>query len=169
MPGAPAVPARHWGVHVARIVSGGQTGADRAALDAAIEHGLAYAGWCPAGGWAEDRPDPPGLRLDYPRLRETRSADPAERTRLNVRDSHATLVVRSHSVDSPGTDLTVATAGRLGRPCLVTTDAETVLDWLSALGRELTLNVAGPRESERPGCYTSTLDLLRRVLRADSG
>ena len=158
---------RHWGVRIARIVSGGQAGADRAALDAAVRHGLEHGGWCPAGGWAEDRPDPPGLRRDYPALRETRSPDPAERTRLNVRDSHATLVVHCHPGDSAGTDLTVDAAARLGRPCLVTTDAEAVLDWLSALGRELTLNVAGPRESEQPGAYATTIDLLDRVLRAD--
>ena len=53
-------------VQVTRIVSGGQTGADRAALDIAIELGIAYGGWCPAGGWAEDFPEPPGLLAFYP-------------------------------------------------------------------------------------------------------
>ena len=76
-----------------RIVSGGQTGVDRAALDVAIELGIPYGGWCPRGGWAEDMPAPPGLLSRYPLLRETAGSDPAERTRLNVRDSDATLVL----------------------------------------------------------------------------
>ena len=152
-------------MRIARIVSGGQTGADRAALDAAIAHGLAYAGWCPAGGWAEDLPDPPGLLARYPGLRETPSADPAERTRLNVRDSHATLIVGARPGLSRGTDLTVETAARLGRPYLLVDDADAVRDWLASLGGELTLNVAGPRESERAGVYVLVRALLGAVLR----
>ena len=73
------------------IVSGGQTGVDRAALDAAIARGIAYGGWCPQGGWAEDCPEPPGVLARYPLLRETPSADPAQRTEWNVRDSDASL------------------------------------------------------------------------------
>lgn len=149
-----------------RIVSGGQTGVDRAALDAAIERGLAYGGWCPAGGWAEDRPEPPGLLADYPALRETPSSDPAVRTRLNVRDSDVTLVVvRSDGIASPGTRTTLAQAERLGRPHLVTAGTpEQVTAWLDALGPVGTLNVAGPRESEQPGVYALTRRLLDRVL-----
>lgn len=153
---------------IVRVVSGGQTGVDRAALDAAVELGLAYGGWCPAGGWAEDHPDPPGLLADYPALRETASADPGVRTRLNVRESDATLVVGG-GVASPGTDLTLATAARLGRPHLITEDAEAALAWLTSLGRGLTLNVAGPRESEQPGVYAATRELLGRVLAASYG
>ena len=70
------------------IVSGGQSGVDRAALDAALARGLDAGGWCPAHRWAEDGPVP----ARYP-LRETPSADPAQRTRWNVRDSDATLVL----------------------------------------------------------------------------
>src|SRR5262245_14533482 len=77
------------------IISGGQTGADRAALDAAIALGVPYGGWCPKGGWAEDMPSPPGILARYPALREASSADPSERTRLNVQDSDATLLVTS--------------------------------------------------------------------------
>jgi hypothetical protein len=64
------------------LVSGGQTGVDRAALDVALERGMVAGGWCPAGRWAEDAPIP----ADYP-LRETPSAHPAQRTEWNVRDS----------------------------------------------------------------------------------
>lgn len=155
-------------MRIARIVSGGQSGADRAALDAAVAHGRAYGGWCPAGGWAEDLPDPPGVLALFPYLWESTSSDPAVRTRLNVRDSHATLVVRPGSAASPGTDLAVRTAIWLGRPRLVTDgDAGAVLAWLAAVGHELTLNVAGPRESEQPGAQASTRALLDRVLAGD--
>jgi hypothetical protein len=63
-----------------KVISGGQTGADRAALDVATEQGLAYGGWCPKGGWAEDLSDPPGVLALYPDLRETPDADPGQRT-----------------------------------------------------------------------------------------
>ena len=155
---------------VARLVSGGQTGADRAALDVAIERGLPHGGWCPRGGRAEDLTTPPGLLLVYPRLTEAPSDDPAVRTRWNVRDSDATLVVRRAGVRSPGTDLTVAVAVELDRPHLVTTGevgkAGEVVDWLLGLGGLLTLNVAGPRESEQPGAYDDTRRLLAEVLDA---
>lgn len=151
--------------HVARLVSGGQTGADRAALDVAVAHGIEHGGWCPAGGWAEDHPDPPGLLAAYPALRAAPDADPATRTRLNVRDSHATLVVRPGPADSPGTDLTAAAAEALGRPLLVTSgDPQRVRAWLVGLGHGLVLNVAGPRESEQPGTYAATRRLLEDLL-----
>lgn len=152
-------------MQVARVVSGGQTGADRAALDVAIESGLQYGGWCPRGGWAEDLTAPPGLLVEYPDLRETSSDDPAERTELNVRDSDATLIVRLPGSTSPGTDLTLDTAARLGRPVLVTEgDAAQVSDWLGSLSPGIRLNVAGPRESEQPGLYDLTRELLRVAL-----
>jgi hypothetical protein len=74
-----------------KVTSGGQSGVDRAALDAAIACGVDYGGWCPRGGWAEDFPQPPGLLANYPRLIETPSADPAQRTEWNVRDANAIL------------------------------------------------------------------------------
>src|SRR5262245_24097858 len=91
------------------IRSGGQTGVDRAALDSALEHGLEYVGWCPAGGWAEDMPEPPGLLARYPLLTPTSPRDPRQRTAWNVRDSDATLVLLPASravsaTTSPGTD-----------------------------------------------------------------
>lgn len=149
---------------IARLVSGGQTGADRAALDTAIAHGLPYGGWCPPGGWAEDLPDPPGALARYPALRPTEATDPGERTRRNARDSDATLVVRRAGVHSPGTDLTSRVAARLGRPVLETTDADEAAAWLGTLGPGLTLNVAGPRASEDPAAYDVTRRLLERLL-----
>lgn len=151
---------------VARLVSGGQTGVDRAALDAAVRLGLEYAGWCPQGGWAEDLPTPPGLLARFPRLRETATDDPAERTRLNVRDSDATLVLWPPGVRSPGTTTTVDVAEQLGRPVLVvpTGEVDRARAWLGALGRGLVLSVAGPRESESPGVHAAALADLCALL-----
>lgn len=155
---------------IARIVSGGQTGVDRAALDVAVRLGLEYGGWCPLGGWAEDHPSPPGLLAAYPSLREAASADPAERTRLNVRDSDATLVVCAPDVQSAGTSLTVSAAAALGRPCLVSAgDVREVLAWLDRLSPGRTLNVAGPRASEWPEGYDVARSLLEAVLAEPAG
>lgn len=150
-----------------RIVSGGQTGADRAALDAAIQLGLQYAGWCPSGGAAEDFGDPPGLLAVYPALRETPDGDPTVRTRWNVRDSDATLVLSlTEPTASAGTRLTLSTAQRLGRPHIaVRADRpDLVLAWLDDLGPGSALNVAGPRESEDPGLYSAAHRTLIAVL-----
>jgi hypothetical protein len=145
-----------------RIVSGGQTGVDRAALDVALELGLPCGGWCPAGRCAEDGIIP----ARYP-LRETPSPDPAQRTEWNVRDSDATLLLAGTG-PSAGTELTRALARRLHRP-LYTFHAESPHDagafrrWLQVY-RVRTLNVAGPRESESPGIYAAALECLRPLL-----
>ena len=88
-----------------KIVSGGQTGADRAALDIGMECGLEIVGWIPKGRLAEDGPIP----LHYEELVETESSDPSRRTSLNVRDSDATLIV-SHGPLSGGSLLTLSEA-----------------------------------------------------------
>lgn len=158
-------------MRITRVVSGGQTGADRAALDAAITLGLPYGGWCPAGGWAEDLPTPPGLLARYPALREARAGPRSTRTRWNVRDSDATLVLAlAATTPSPGTRLTVEVAGELGRPLLVAdvTDVETVRAWLGQLGAGV-LNVAGPRESEEPGLYAAAYRTLCSALECEAG
>lgn len=149
---------------VAQIVSGGQTGVDRAALDVALELGLPCGGWCPKGRRAEDGPIPPR----YP-LRETPSDEYAQRTEWNVRDSDGTLVL---TVGPPteGTAFTVGVAARLHKPCLVVDLAElmhmdSIRSWL-AMHRIKMLNVAGPRESKCPGIYDRTATFLRRLLSA---
>jgi Circularly permutated YpsA SLOG family len=95
------------------IVSGGQTGADRAALDFTIDHGLAHDGWCPRGRRAEDGP----LDERY-QLRETTSQKYDQRTRWNVRDSDATVVFSMARQVQGGTALTIELAERSGRPWL---------------------------------------------------
>ena len=95
------------------IVSGGQTGADRAALDFAIEHGIPHGGWCPRGRLAEDGPLP-----DRYLLRETPTRKYAERTVWNVRDSDATVVFSIAAEPQGGTRLTLQVAARFGKPVL---------------------------------------------------
>jgi hypothetical protein len=87
------------------IVSGGQTGADRAALDIAIERGMSWSGWCPKGGWAEDLPKPPNLLDQYLHLKETPLAHPLQRTQWNVRDSDAIFII----TDGGGVAASIAT------------------------------------------------------------
>lgn len=145
-----------------RIVSGGQTGVDRAALDVALELGLPCGGWCPAGRWAEDGPIDPR----YP-LRETPSAEPAQRTAWNVRDSEATLVFSPEPLTG-GTASTVEEAERLGRAYLVVDPfspaaVDVAGEWLRRL-RPRVLNVAGPRESTCPGVGDAVREALRDLL-----
>jgi hypothetical protein len=149
-----------------RIVSGGQTGVDRAALDVALEMGMECGGWCPAGRWAEDGV----IDARYP-LAETPSADPAQRTEWNVRDSDATLVLTGDGA-SPGTELAREVARRLGKPLHVCAPAspaavDAFRRWMRMHGVR-TLNVAGPRESESPGIYTAARDLLRELFSGGS-
>ena len=144
------------------LISGGQTGVDRATLDVALERGMPCGGWCPARRWAEDGPIDPR----YP-LRETPSADPAERTEWNVRDSDGTLLLTT-SAASPGTARTVEAARRMGRPVYAARldgapDADAFRGWL-AVHKIRTLNVAGPRESESPGIHGAASAYLRAVL-----
>lgn len=150
------------------VVSGGQTGVDRTALDAAQALGVAVGGWCPNRRWAEDGPIP----ARYP-LRETPSADPAQRTRWNVRDSSATLVV-SPGPPAGGTALAVAEARRLGRPVLIVGPVSSDLDAAAAWVVHVVppggaLHVAGPRESEAPGVTADARAWLARLLARTAG
>jgi len=162
---------------VARIVSGGQSGVDRAALDFARAARIPYGGWCPKGGWAEDYPSPPGLLADYPALVETPSAQVEQRTRWNARDSDATLIItRAGTVrrQSPGTRLASVAAYEFNRPCLVVATNEVdpisrAHTFLAFLQRGAVLNVAGPRESEARGIYVQTCTLLAAILGIDVG
>lgn len=144
------------------IVSGGQTGPDRAALNVAIDRGMRVSGWCPAGRWAEDGPIP----ARYP-LVETPGADPAERTRRNVLDSDATLILSPPPLRG-GTALTHQTALHLGRPTLVVDPSRESTDAAASWMREAfpeggILNIAGPRESESPGIQAVSATWLERL------
>ena len=147
-----------------RIVSGGQTGVDRAALDFAVRRGLDYGGWCPRGGWAEDFPLPPGVLRQYPRLAPTPSADPKQRTLWNVRDSDATLIIGSPPGVSEGAAFTLSCAIALSKPHHLVDlrdpgAASAVRAWIER-ARPETLNIAGPRESELPGIFEAAATFL---------
>ena len=155
---------------IKEIRSGGQSGVDRAALDFAKEAGVPYSGWVPAGGWAEDFPQPPGLLSYYPQLQETPSSDPNVRTEWNVRDSDGTLIVsKTDSLDlSPGTVWTDEVAQQYGRPCrLLRLESPSfdvdLVDFVNSFPNAVRLNIAGPRESESPGIYLSLLTRLRAL------
>lgn len=149
-----------------QIVSGGQTGADRAALDVALALGLDSGGWVPLGRLAEDGTIPDR----YPGLRETDSVLPAVRTELNVRDSDATVII-SHGPLVGGTDLTRTLALELGKPLLhldLDSISEqhaslTLRDWLTRVQPER-LNVAGARQSEDPAIHGATMRVLHAAL-----
>jgi hypothetical protein len=153
-----------------KIVSGGQTGVDRAALDWAISIGIDHGGWCPKGRPAADGPLPPKYLLQ-----ETESAGYRQRTKRNVRDSDATLIFNSGELGG-GTLLTAKCAQALNRPHHVfqldgvqlAAVAAQVIAWLEE-GRFDTLNVAGPGEQKRPGIYVVVVSVLDACLRMSSG
>jgi hypothetical protein len=134
-----------------KLVSGGQTGVDRAALDAALDHGLPVGGWCPKGRRAEDGPIPDR----YP-LKETPSEAYAQRTAWNVRDSDGTLIISDGTL-AGGTALTREEARAQDRPVLhVRTYDPAPVPMIRAWAEEhalRTLNAAGPRASEADGIY----------------
>jgi hypothetical protein len=147
-----------------KIISGGQTGVDRAALDVALELGLPCGGWCPKGRRAEDGP----IDERYP-LTETPWDGYPQRTRWNVRDSDGTLVL-TLGVVSGGTALTIEYAERMDRPLLVldlTTEPDpgVVRKWAKKHHVHV-LNVAGPREGENAGIAEKTACFLRKVLQS---
>ena len=145
-----------------KIISGGQTGVDRAALDVALELGLPCGGWCPKGRRAEDGEIP----ARYP-LEEASSSDYRVRTELNVQDSDGTLILAWGRL-AGGTLLTLKLARRLHKPYFVVDlvqggDAKNVREWGRAK-KVGTLNVAGPREGEAPGIHPRASSFLREVL-----
>ncbi len=149
-----------------KIISGGQTGVDRAALDVARALGIAHGGWCPSGRLAEDGIIPPEYHLQ-----ETPSTEYAQRTRWNVRDSDGTLVLTIGRPKS-GTAFTIEVVARLNKPYLVLDLADhSGTDVVRRWGQDhhiRILNVAGPRESTCPGIYVRAKQFLSTTLTAGS-
>jgi hypothetical protein len=176
-----------------QIRTGGQTGVDRAALQVAVELHLPYCGWVPRGGWAADRPTPPGILADYPTLTETPSAVPEQRTAWNARDGHLTLIlyrgdmgaayggdreaVDKFVAQSRGTWFTWRCAVEVFvRPCLIVNPGhaaavESTTAWIKRVANgldleEVVLNVAGPRKAEDEDLAQMAPKFLRNVLGA---
>ncbi len=147
---------------LSKILSGGQTGADRAALDWAIENGIAHGGWIPKGRKTEDGQAHP--RYD---LVETPSDDYSQRTEWNVRDSDATAVFSIRKKLRGGSLLTTELANRYNKPLIHlfeederVNQAQVLRSFIDKFNVSI-LNVAGPRESDEPGVYrfvSRTLD-----------
>jgi hypothetical protein len=150
---------------IIKIISGGQTGADRGGLEAAIALGIPHGGWCPQGRRAED-----GVVPAKYNLQECPSSGYVERTTRNIAEADATLVFsRDRRTAGPGTRLTLTSALRLRRPCLFVelddrAGQHAVLQsWLSKVKPKM-LNIAGSRESKCPGIEVRVRDLLVEVL-----
>lgn len=146
-------------IQIEKVISGGQTGVDRAALDVALILGISCGGWCPKGRKAEDGP----IDKVYP-LQETTSANYSVRTEKNVRESDGTLVL-TKGQPKAGTALTLEFAQKHKKPYLVrdpfvSKNSGTVRMWLQ-VNRIRVLNVAGPRESEIPGIHDRAFEFLQ--------
>jgi hypothetical protein len=150
-----------------KIISGGQTGVDRSALDIAIELKLPHGGWCPKGRKAED-----GIIPSKYELVETDSTEYAIRTEWNIRDSDATIIitVKNREAIQDGTRFTVEKVLELEKPYFIIyvdipLDAEKISQWLYDHKID-TLNFAGPRESSVNGIYQQSCSIIKEILLA---
>ena len=146
---------------VAKIVSGGQTGADRGALDWAIASGVPHGGWCPAGRRVED-----GVIAKRYGLTETPSRRYEQRTKWNVRDSDGTLIISLRPQLEGGSKTTFELAQRAGKPCLHLHAGNASVSAIRAFVERhaiRVLNVAGPRESREPGIRKFVVGLLTQA------
>lgn len=149
---------------IKKIVSGGQTGVDRAALDAAIELHIPHGGWCPKGRLSEAGIIPAKYLLE-----ETATSEYSERTKLNIKDSDATLVVLPDKVTkiTDGTILTIDGARKTKKPHMIVysseaIDVDSIIKWI-AENKIKVLNIAGPRESQSPSIYDLSLTFLKEM------
>ena len=150
---------------IEKIISGGQTGADQAALDVAIELGFEHGGWIPRGRKTEN-----GLLPDKYKLQEMSTASYPKRTEQNILDSDSTLII-SHGKLTGGSALTRKMAKKHGRPWLhldmdklsVSDASKTTASWIERNGIQI-LNVAGARGTKDPTIYNATMEILKTVL-----
>jgi len=150
---------------IKKLVSGGQTGADIAALDVALRHDFPHGGWCPKGRKSLEGPIPPRYQL-----METPSASYLQRTEWNVRDNDGTVVFTLASDASGGSLKTIQFARKHGKPVLhvsragsVYVDPALLLQKFVDEHRIETLNVAGSRESKEPGIYAWVMEVLENA------
>jgi predicted Rossmann-fold nucleotide-binding protein len=147
-----------------RIISGGQTGVDRAALDFALENKIDCFGWCPKGRKAEDGVIP----LSYP-LKETDTTDYETRTLKNVDESEGLLVFIDGGTDK-GTVLAIDHAEKQNKPIYIihlsmnVEDQETGIISLLENQKVTVVNIVGPHESSNPGIYKKTKKFLEELL-----
>lgn len=150
-------------IGIIKIISGGQSGVDRAALDFALNYGVDCGGWCPKGRLAEDGV----IDQKYP-LTEASDSFYQTRTELNVRDSDGTLILFMDTLDE-GSLLTQKIANSFNKP-LLEVDIKNVdekrikrvQNWIR-FHKIKVLNIAGPRESNSPGIYQKSMEFLERL------
>jgi hypothetical protein len=150
---------------ISKIISGGQTGVDQAALDVAMALGIPHGGWVPKGRKTEN-----GALPDKYRLKVMPTSSYAKRTEQNVIDSEGTLIISLGPLTG-GSELTQKTAMLHDRPCLhidlgtlnTLQTVKTVRSWIVRHGIGI-LNIAGPRASENPGIYDMAARTLKAVL-----
>src|SRR3990167_6829696 len=153
---------------IEKIISGGQTGADQAALKIATESGIPVGGWCPKGGLDENGKN---ILDQYPSLQETSASIPNQRTKLNIEYSDGTLILVPRlplpENIKDGTILTIEHAKKINKPFLIIDLSKadfsyTISEWMHKNKIKI-LNVAGPRESNSPGIHDATYELLRNT------
>ncbi len=150
---------------IKKIISGGQTGADQAALDVALEQGIPHVGWIPKGRKTENGPLPEKYQLQ-----EMPTASYPKRTEQNVIDSDGTMII-THGELSGGSALTQRIALKYGRPCIhldmyvfyIPDAVKAIKSWISRHKIQV-LNVAGSRDSKDPGIYATTKEVLEAAL-----
>ncbi|GGI82681.1 putative molybdenum carrier protein [Legionella impletisoli] len=156
---------------IEKIVSGGQTGVDQAALLIASELGLEVGGWCPKGGLDENGDS---ILEKYESMEEASTSVPDERTKLNIRDSDGTLIIVPKwplpERIKDGTILTIEDAKRQEKPYFIVDlssnpDIHAVLEWATSHDIKV-LNIGGPRESNSPGIYEDSCALCRELFAA---
>ena len=148
-----------------KIVSGGQTGADRAGLDAAIRHSIPHGGWIPKGRLTENGPLPTLYKLQ-----EMTGSSYQARTEQNVIDSDGTVII-AHGILKGGSALTRNFAQQHKKPCLfidlnlLSTDqaVQDLKSWLGETGLNI-LNIAGPRASKDPAIYQAVSNIFDNIL-----
>lgn len=156
-------------INVVKIISGGQSGVDRAALDFAIKFGIPHGGWCPKGRKAED-----GEISEHYQLMETKTSDYQERTFKNVMDSDGTLIIvdKQSIIEGSGTFNTVKYLKDAGKPYFIVdlhkpTSENDVIVWLM-YNRIRILNVAGKKESSCKGIYLASINFLNSVFESSN-
>ncbi len=152
----------HFSLNI-KIISGGQTGVDRAALDFAINNNIPCGGWCPKGRLAED-----GKILQKYPLIETLTTDYKERTEKNIKNSQATIIIHTGKIDI-GTKLTIKLCKVYNKPVQIINMKDKhlkkeIFNWIEENNIDV-LNIAGPRESNSPGIYNETIYILNRLFK----
>ena len=154
---------------ISKIVSGGQTGVDRGALEAALEQGFPYGGYVPKGRRAEDGIVP----TKFAEMIEDTRKDYLHRTELNVIHSDATLILSRTKEQTGGTKRTIEFCEKHGKPYWVdnpdspyeTDRGLEFIYWIEATLRwGCIINVAGPKETKAPGIERATYQYIKRVL-----